>query len=127
MQGENAIWDGCQAGLTSIGIEADGVIKGCPSLPTAAYTGGNIRDHSLRDLLETAELNINANMGTPAAADPLWGFCRTCDYAELCRGGCTWTRTRLLWAARQQPLLPPSRAHPRQTRPPRAPHPDNPR
>jgi radical SAM protein with 4Fe4S-binding SPASM domain len=91
MQGDNAIWDGCQAGLTSIGIEADGTIKGCPSLPTAAYTGGNIRDASLRDILQTKELTLNEAMGTPQAADPLWGFCQTCDYAELCRGGCTWT------------------------------------
>jgi len=91
MQGENAIWDGCQAGITSIGIEADGSIKGCPSLPTSAYTGGNIRETRLRELLETAELNINANMGTPEGTSHLWGFCRTCDYAELCRGGCTWT------------------------------------
>jgi radical SAM protein with 4Fe4S-binding SPASM domain len=91
MQGENAIWDGCQAGISSIGIEADGSIKGCPSLPTAAYTGGNIRERSLRELLETAEVNLNAAQGTDRATEPLWGFCGTCDYAELCRGGCTWT------------------------------------
>jgi radical SAM protein with 4Fe4S-binding SPASM domain len=91
MQGENAIWDGCQAGISSIGIEADGAIKGCPSLPTHAYTGGNIRDRPLRELLETAEVNLNAAQGTPQAVEPLWGFCRTCDFAELCRGGCTWT------------------------------------
>ena len=30
-------WNGCNAGLNSLGIEADGVIKGCPSLPTSAY------------------------------------------------------------------------------------------
>jgi radical SAM protein with 4Fe4S-binding SPASM domain len=91
IQGPNAIWDGCQAGLTSIGIEADGTIKGCPSLPTNAYTGGNIRDTPLRDLLNTPELTLNAKMGSPEGAAHLWGFCRTCDYAELCRGGCTWT------------------------------------
>ena len=91
MQGENAIWDGCQAGINSIGIEADGTIKGCPSLPTHAYTGGNIRQRPLRELLETAEVNLNAAQGTPLAVEPLWGFCKTCDYAELCRGGCTWT------------------------------------
>ena len=90
-QGPDAIWDGCQAGLTSIGIEADGAIKGCPSLPTSAYTGGNIRQRRLSDLLQTTELTINENMGSPAGAEHLWGFCRTCDYAELCRGGCTWT------------------------------------
>jgi len=89
--GSGGIWEGCQAGLNTLGIEANGVIKGCPSLPTSAYTGGNIRDQSLREILETAELKINAHRGTPEGASHLWGFCSTCDYAELCRGGCTWT------------------------------------
>jgi hypothetical protein len=21
----------------------------------------------------------------------LWGFCQTCEFAQLCRGGCSWT------------------------------------
>jgi radical SAM protein with 4Fe4S-binding SPASM domain len=87
----HAIWNGCQAGISSIGIEADGAIKGCPSLPTQAYTGGNIREQSLRELLRTPQLSINAQRGTVAGAEPLWGFCAGCVYAELCRGGCTWT------------------------------------
>lgn len=91
-QGLGAIWEGCQAGINTIGIEADGAIKGCPSLPTSVYTGGNIRERKLRDILEhSAELNINAGQGTSAGIEPLWGFCRTCEYAELCRGGCSWT------------------------------------
>lgn len=86
------IWQGCNAGLNGIGIEADGAIKGCPSLPTQPYTGGNIRNHSLKDIVaNTAELNINVNKGTPEAVEHLWGFCKTCDFANLCRGGCTWT------------------------------------
>ena len=28
------VWDGCGAGISSLGIEADGQIKGCPSLPS---------------------------------------------------------------------------------------------
>jgi radical SAM protein with 4Fe4S-binding SPASM domain len=91
MQGSGAIWEGCQAGMNTIGIEANGAIKGCPSLPTSTYVGGNIRDTPLREILSTAPLTLNEQQGTPAAASHLWGFCRTCDYAELCRGGCTWT------------------------------------
>jgi radical SAM protein with 4Fe4S-binding SPASM domain len=82
------VWGGCHAGLNTLGLEADGTIKGCPSLPTSAYTGGNIREHSLRDIiLHTPQLNFNAG----ASTDHLWGFCQTCTYAKLCRGGCTWT------------------------------------
>ena len=87
-----AFWQGCAAGLSTLGIEADGAIKGCPSLPTAAYTGGNIRDRSLRDIVEsTKELTFNLGAGTPEGTAHLWGFCKTCEFAELCRGGCTWT------------------------------------
>jgi len=91
-QGGNAIWEGCQAGINTLGIEADGTIKGCPSLPTASYSGGNIRDQSLAEIVNRApELAINLGQGSSAAAEHLWGFCGTCDYGELCRGGCSWT------------------------------------
>jgi len=91
MQGSGAIWEGCQAGMNTIGIEANGAIKGCPSLPTSTYVGGNIRDQPLRQILETSELTLNARQGTLQGASHLWGFCAECSYAELCRGGCTWT------------------------------------
>lgn len=86
-----AFWQGCQAGLYALGIEADGAIKGCPSLPTTAYTGGHIRQTPLREILKTRELTMNQGAGTPAGTAHLWGFCRTCAFAELCRGGCSWT------------------------------------
>jgi nif11-class peptide radical SAM maturase 3 len=87
-----SFWQGCSAGLSALGIEADGAIKGCPSLPTSAYTGGNIRDHSLRSIIEEAEeLRFNLGAGTPKGTEHLWGFCKTCEFAELCRGGCSWT------------------------------------
>ncbi|NMG05993.1 nif11-class peptide radical SAM maturase 3 [Brasilonema sp. UFV-L1] len=87
-----AFWQGCNAGLSTLGIEADGAIKGCPSLPTSAYTGGNIRDHSLRTIIEqTEELRFNLGADTPKGTEHLWGFCKSCEFAELCRGGCSWT------------------------------------
>lgn len=87
-----SFWQGCSAGLSAIGIEADGAIKGCPSLPTSAYTGGNIRDTPLRVIIEeTEELRFNLGAGTPKGTEHLWGFCKTCEFAELCRGGCSWT------------------------------------
>jgi nif11-class peptide radical SAM maturase 3 len=85
-------WQGCSAGLSAIGIEADGTIKGCPSLPTAAYTGGNVRNQSLRYIIEeTEQLRFNLGADTPKGTEHLWGFCKTCEFAELCRGGCSWT------------------------------------
>lgn len=85
---EWTFWQGCQAGLAVLGIEADGAIKGCPSLPTSSYTGGHIRERTLHDIVENApELTMNLNEST----DHLWGFCSTCDYAKVCKGGCSWT------------------------------------
>jgi len=78
----------CSAGVLGMGIEADGAVKGCPSLPSRDYVGGNVRDASLRDVWERAEpLRINRGRSTAG----LWGFCATCYYAEACLGGCSWT------------------------------------
>ncbi len=77
----------CGAGRSTLGIEADGTLKGCPSLHTEEWAGGNILDSSLRDVWERSEkLRYNRGRGV----ESLWGFCSTCYYAEVCKGGCTW-------------------------------------
>jgi radical SAM protein with 4Fe4S-binding SPASM domain len=86
--GRESFWQGCKAGQYVVGIESDGKVKGCPSLPTAPYTGGNVRDKSLKELWETSpEIRFTRDRTT----DELWGFCKTCYYADECRGGCSWT------------------------------------
>ena len=44
-------WAGCTAGENSLGLEADGKIKSCPSLPADPYGGGNARTVSIRDAM----------------------------------------------------------------------------
>ena len=78
----------CGAGRSTLGIEANGDIKGCPSLPTADYVGGNIREHRLRDIWERA---APLRFTRDRTVDDLWGPCRTCYYADTCRAGCSWT------------------------------------
>lgn len=86
--GENAHTTSCGAGMATMGIEADGAIKGCPSLTTKDWTGGHIRKMSLRQIWDTTkELRYTRDR---TVAD-LWGYCRTCYYADICRAGCTWT------------------------------------
>lgn len=81
-------WRGCQAGVQVLGIEADGAIKGCPSLPTAPYAGGRIGERRLAAIItETEALTLNREPDTAH----LWGYCAGCYYADVCRGGCTWT------------------------------------
>ena len=78
----------CGAGRNLIAVEADGAIKGCPSLPTRDWTGGNVRDASLLDVWERATALRYTRDRT---VEDLWGYCRTCYYADECRAGCTWT------------------------------------
>ncbi|MEM9491670.1 MAG: radical SAM protein [Myxococcota bacterium] len=85
---ELMFWNGCRGGVLTLGIESDGDIKADPSLPTDDYVGGNIRDKSLRQIVyESEQLAINDDRGI----EHMWGFCRSCEFAEICRGGDTWT------------------------------------
>ncbi len=83
----------CGAGRSTMGIEANGDIKGCPSLPTSDYVGGNIREHSLREIWERAPALRFTRDRTTAE---MWGYCGTCYYKDTCRSGCSWTGHVLL-------------------------------
>ncbi len=83
----------CGAGKRTLGIEANGDIKGCPSLSTDAFVGGNVRDHALRDIWERSRaLRFTRDI----AKTDLSGYCADCYYAEDCYGGCHWTASVLL-------------------------------
>jgi radical SAM protein with 4Fe4S-binding SPASM domain len=79
---------GCQAGQYVMGIESDGVVKGCPSLPTAPYVGGNVRDLGLEQIWESGEA---MKFTRDRTREELWGFCGSCYYADVCRAGCSFT------------------------------------
>lgn len=97
---ERTHWSGCGAGRLTMGIEADGTIKGCPSLATVGFAGGNVRDAGLAELWNTAPA---LHFGRLRDLDDLWGLCRGCYYADVCRGGCTWTAHSLLGRAGNNP------------------------
>ncbi len=81
-------WQGCQAGRLVMGIESDGAVKGCPSLQTAHYVGGSLRERPLEAIWrETPQLAF----ARARTVEDLWGFCRTCPFAAKCLGGCTFT------------------------------------
>jgi radical SAM protein with 4Fe4S-binding SPASM domain len=86
--GAEAHWRGCLAGIYILGIESDGTVKACPTLPTASYAGGNVRDIPLETIwAESEQIRFSRDRTT----DELWGFCKTCYYADVCRAGCSWT------------------------------------
>ena len=81
-------WSGCHAGRHCVGIEADGKIKGCPSLPSDHFTGGYTQTDDIIEVLHNAPEVNHSRLRT---REDLWGYCKTCYYADVCKGGCTWT------------------------------------
>ncbi|MBM4777805.1 MAG: radical SAM protein [Archangiaceae bacterium] len=84
-RGQGVHFQGCVAGRYSLGIEADGAVKGCPSLQTSHYVGGSLKTDSLEAIWKTKPLAF----ARTRTVDDLWGFCRTCPFAKQCLGGCT--------------------------------------
>ncbi len=64
VKGDREHFQGCQAGKLVMGIESDGAVKGCPSLQTHAYVGGNLREKEA-----AGDLGHVAGGGVRAGAD----------------------------------------------------------
>ena len=84
---QSIYWTGCHAGIHGIGIDSNGGIKGCASLPsTPEFIEGNIRERSLADIWN----DPNAFSYTRQfRVENLSGFCAKCEYGPLCKAGCT--------------------------------------
>lgn len=84
---------GCGGGIVTLGIEANGDVKGCSAMATEGFVAGNVRERSIASMWEhAAELRFTRDF----VVDDLWGACRTCYYADVCKGGCVWTASALL-------------------------------
>jgi radical SAM protein with 4Fe4S-binding SPASM domain len=86
-------YSGCTSGVVTMGIESNGEIKGCPSLGGPTNQGGSWREHGLKKLWERSPEITYIRRRT---LDDLWGYCRECYYADVCRAGCTATSEPLL-------------------------------
>ncbi len=84
--GKPKVWSGCQAGCQVAGIDANGDLKGCLSLPSEPrFIEGNLREHSLETLWNRpGAFAYNREF----SLDQLGGFCADCTYRGLCRAGC---------------------------------------
>ncbi|RLB65225.1 MAG: heme biosynthesis protein [Deltaproteobacteria bacterium] len=84
---------GCFAGRLVLGIQSDGAIKGCLSLPGDSYIGGNVREQPLAEIWDqSAKLGFTRRL----TVDQLWGFCRECPFGETCLGGCSFAAHAVL-------------------------------
>lgn len=80
-----AVFLGCRAGITSIGIDSIGNVRGCESMYDERFIEGNLREKSLREIWENPDAfayNRKFQM------ECLTGACRTCQFGDLCAGGC---------------------------------------
>lgn len=80
-----AFFTGCRAGLSAIGIDSVGNVRGCESMYDDCFIEGNLRSTSLRQIWEgPGHFRYNRDF-TPAL---LTGPCTACPHGPYCAGGC---------------------------------------
>ena len=80
-------WKGCFAGRHLVGIDADGSVKGCLSLPRE-FIEGNLRTEPLRQIWEDPQRFRYNRYFDP---EMLEGHCAGCPHGSSCRAGCVVT------------------------------------
>lgn len=78
-------WQGCNAGMHVVGIQADGTVLGCLSLQDKSFAAGNVRRRPLAEIW-----NDDSAFAYTRRADAagLTGACGACAAAAKCKGGC---------------------------------------
>ena len=80
-----AVFAGCRAGLTGIGIDSVGNVRGCESLYDDRFIEGNLRDSTLAEIWNREDAFA---YNRKFRREMLGGKCRTCRYGGICAGGC---------------------------------------
>ncbi len=76
---------GCSAGLSAIGIDSVGNVRGCESMYAERFIEGNLRERSLEDIWTDPD-SFSYNRKFDASL--LTGGCRDCPKGDVCAGGC---------------------------------------
>ena len=80
-----AVFTGCSAGLTTIGIDSVGNVRGCESMYDERFVEGNLRERSLLDIWTDPDaFAYNRKFDVHL----LTGKCAKCADAPVCAGGC---------------------------------------
>lgn len=80
-----AVFLGCKAGLSSMGIDSVGNVRGCESMYDTSFIEGNLREKSLEEIWSDPNaFSYNRHF----KIEQLSGKCKKCDYGEVCAGGC---------------------------------------
>ncbi|MCK4364475.1 MAG: radical SAM protein [Thermoplasmatales archaeon] len=77
-------WEGCQAGMSVLGIQSNGNVIGCLSLPDN-FVQGNILEKSIKEIWNDSSFcAFNRNF----SKEQLKGNCIDCKHGKSCKGGC---------------------------------------
>lgn len=77
-------WQGCKGGILNLGIQSNGDVKGCLSLPER-FIEGNVRQRRLFEIWNDPQAFAYSRHFDP---EQLLGACRDCLFGERCKGGC---------------------------------------
>lgn len=81
----DSCFTGCKAGLTVLGIDSVGNVRGCESMYDERFIEGNVRERFLSDIWNDPDAFAYNRKFTP---DRLSGECAACEYGKYCAGGC---------------------------------------
>ena len=96
-----SFWTGCLAGVRVVGIRSNGDVTGCLSIRDDRFIEGNVLDTPLRELWHReGAFALNRRFDKK----DLGGECASCDYGELCRGGCASMSIVLAGAPHRDPI-----------------------
>ncbi|MBR6323245.1 MAG: radical SAM protein [Lachnospiraceae bacterium] len=85
VQNGRFFFTGCRAGLTTLGIDSVGNVRGCESMYDPRFNEGNLREKTLREIWEDDNA-FSYNRGFKPSN--LTGKCSSCPEAFRCAGGC---------------------------------------
>lgn len=78
-------WKGCGAGIYTVGITSNGLVKGCLALADE-FVEDSVRRRRFKEIWQDDALFERNRRFT---VDRLEGFCATCSHGAVCRGGCS--------------------------------------
>ena len=81
----NACFEGCSAGLTTLGIDSAGNVRGCESMYDGRFIEGNLRERTLAEIWTDPNAFAYNRRFT---AELLTGACKACPHGEICAAGC---------------------------------------
>ena len=78
-------WQGCHAGIRTLGLTSNGGVTGCLSLQEPQFIEGNVRQRKLKDIWYDPNIfSYNRDF----KEEDLQGYCKECPHRLKCRAGC---------------------------------------